>query len=68
MICLFAFTPMLGSVLYADWKIVTRTGDSGVTEFFKGALRRTDSSPAYTTVLDSITADKSTGVAISVSM
>jgi len=52
MICLFAFTPMLGSVLYADWKIVTRTGDSGVTEFFKGALRRTDSSPAYTTVLD----------------
>ena|SRR5215472_7959021 len=52
MICLFAFTPMLGSVLYADWRIVTRTGDSGVTEFFKGALRRTDSSPAYTTVLD----------------
>jgi hypothetical protein len=28
---------MLGSVLYADWRIVTRTGDSSVTEFFKGA-------------------------------
>ena len=43
---------MLGSVLYADWRIVTRTGDSSVTEFFKGALRRTDSLPSYTTVLD----------------
>ena len=50
--CLFAFTPMLGSMLYGDWKIVTKTGDSSVTEFFKGALMRTDSVPAYTTVLD----------------
>ena len=52
---LFAFTPMLGSVLYGDWKIVTRTGNSSVTEFFKGALIRTDSTdslPAYTSVLD----------------
>jgi hypothetical protein len=49
---LFAFTPMLGSLLYGDWKIVTRTGNSSVTEFFKGALIRTDSLPAYTTVLD----------------
>jgi hypothetical protein len=43
---------MLGSVLYGDWKIVTKTGDSSVTELFKGALMRTDSLPAYTTVLD----------------
>jgi hypothetical protein len=43
---------MLGGVLYADWRMVTRIGDSSVTEFFKGALMRTDSSPAYTTVLD----------------
>jgi hypothetical protein len=43
---------MLGGVLYADWKIVTRTGDSSATEFFKDALMRTDSSPAYTSVLD----------------
>ena len=50
--CLFAFTPMLGGVLYGDWKIVTRTGDSSVTEFFKGTLMRTDSLPAYTTVQD----------------
>jgi len=26
------FTPMLESVLCADWKIVTRTGDSSETE------------------------------------
>ena len=51
-VCLFALIPMLGDRLYADWKIVTRTGDSSVTEFFKGALMRTDSLPAYTTVLD----------------
>jgi hypothetical protein len=44
--------PMLGSLLHADWKIVTRTGESSVTEFFKGALRRTDSLPSYTEVLD----------------
>jgi hypothetical protein len=43
---------MLGSLLYGDWKIVTRTGNSSVTEFFKGPLIRTDSLPAYTTVLD----------------
>jgi hypothetical protein len=51
-VSLFAFMPMLGSLLYADWKIVTKTGDSSVTEFFKGALMRTDFSPTYTTVLD----------------
>src|SRR5215469_6927286 len=37
----------------ADWKIVTRTGDSTAIEYFKGSLKRTDSSPAYTTVMDS---------------
>ena len=46
--CLFAM-PVL---LCADWKIVTRTGDSALTEYFKGSLMRTDSSPAYTTVID----------------
>jgi hypothetical protein len=51
-VCLYALLPMLGSVLHADWKIVTKTGDSVVAEFFKGALRRTDSSPADTEVLD----------------
>jgi hypothetical protein len=51
-VCLFAFVLMLAGSLYADWKIFTRTGDSNVTEFFKGALMRTDSLPAYTTVLD----------------
>jgi hypothetical protein len=49
---MFALTPMLGSVLYADWKIITRTSDRKVAEFFKGALTRRDSLPAYTTVLD----------------
>jgi hypothetical protein len=49
---LFAFTPLLASVLYGDWKIVTRTGSSSMTEFFKGSLIRTDSSPAYVTVMD----------------
>ena len=49
---LFAFTPMLGTVLYGDWKIVTRTDNSSVTEFFKGALIRQDYLPAYTSVLD----------------
>ena len=43
---------MLGSVLYGDWKIVTRIGNSSVTEFFKGALIRQDYLPAYTSVLD----------------
>src|SRR5215468_11243364 len=51
-VSLFAFIPILGSALHADWKIVTRTGDRSVTEFFKGALMRTDSLPAYTSVLD----------------
>jgi hypothetical protein len=41
------------ALLSADWKIVTRTGDSTLTEYFKGSLRRTDSSPTYTTVMDS---------------
>jgi hypothetical protein len=43
---------MPASRLYADWKIVTRTGDRTVTEFFKGALMRTDPAPNYTTVSD----------------
>ena len=47
--CLFAMPALLS----ADWKIVTRTGDSTLTEYFKGSLSRTDSSPAYTTVMDS---------------
>ena len=59
---------MLESALCADWKIVTRTGDSSETEFFKGALMRTDSLPAYTTALDFDLADSSTGVAICGSM
>src|SRR5215813_12914845 len=46
--CLFAI-PML---LCADWKIVTRTCDSTLTEYFKGSLKRADSSPTYTTVMD----------------
>src|SRR5215472_13521012 len=41
------------ALLSADWKIVTQTGDSTLTEYFKGSLRRTDSSSAYTTVVDS---------------
>jgi hypothetical protein len=41
------------ALLSADWKIVTRTGDSTLPEYFKGSLRRTDTSPAYTTVMDS---------------
>ncbi len=49
---LFAFTPMLGTVLYGDWKTVTRTDNSSVTEFFKGVLIRQDYLPAYTSVLD----------------
>jgi hypothetical protein len=49
---LFALTSLLASVLDGDWKIVTRTGNSSVTEFFKGEMIRTDSSPAYTTVMD----------------
>jgi len=49
---LFAFTTMLASVLCGDWKIVTRNGNSTVTEFFKGTMTRTDLSPAYATVLD----------------
>jgi hypothetical protein len=46
--CLFA----MPALLCADWKIVTRTGDSTLTEYFKGSLMRTDSSPVYTSVLD----------------
>jgi len=41
------------ALLSADWKIVTRTGDRVVTEYFKGSLTRTDSVPEYTTVMDS---------------
>ena len=41
--------PML---LWGDWKIVTRTGGATLTEYFKGSLKRVDSSPAYTTVMD----------------
>src|SRR5215471_18767187 len=41
------------ALLSADWKIVTRTGDRTLTEYFKGSLSRTDSSKAYTTVMDS---------------
>src|SRR5215831_20401522 len=41
--------PML---LCADWKIVTRTGDRTLTEYFKGSLTRTDPSPSYATVMD----------------
>jgi hypothetical protein len=48
----FALASLSASMLYGDWKIVTRTGDSSVTEFFKGELVRTDSSPAYTAVMD----------------
>lgn len=39
-------------LLCADWKIVTRTGDSTLTEYYRGSLKRTDSSPFCTTVLD----------------
>lgn len=49
---LFGLVPILGSTLHADWKIVTRTGDRSVTEYFKGGLMRTESSPEYTEVLD----------------
>ena len=49
---LFAFTPLLANVLLGDWKIVTTTGNNTVTEFFKGTLVRTDSSPEYATVID----------------
>ncbi len=51
-ICLFAFIPMLGSLLHADWKVVTRIRDNTVKEYFKGALMRTDSSPVSTQVID----------------
>ena len=34
--CLFAMPALLS----ADWKIVTRTGASTLTEYFKGSLRR----------------------------
>jgi hypothetical protein len=49
---LFGLVPILGSTLHADWKIVTRTGDRSVTEYFKGSLMRTESSTEYTEVLD----------------
>jgi hypothetical protein len=38
----------LGTALHADWKIVTRTGDTSVVEYFKSAPMRTDSLPVYT--------------------
>ena len=41
-----------GTALQADWKIVTRTGDTSIVEYFKGALMRADSPPAYTSVSD----------------
>jgi hypothetical protein len=47
--CLFALLPTL---LVADWKIVTQTGGDTITEYVKASLRRTDPSPAYSTVLD----------------
>lgn len=47
--CLF----VMPALVNADWKIVTRTGDSTLREYFKGSLRRTDSSSVYTTVIDS---------------
>jgi hypothetical protein len=40
-----------GTVLHADWKIVTRTGETSAVEYFKDSLMRTDSPPIYT-VLD----------------
>ena len=49
---MFGLASVLVSVLHADWKIVTRTGDWSTTEYFKGALMRTDSSTLYTEVLD----------------
>jgi hypothetical protein len=48
-----AYLFAMPALLSADWKIVTRTGDRTLTEYFKGSLSRTDSSPAYTTVMDS---------------
>ena len=47
-----AYLFAMPALLSADWKIVTRTGASTLTEYFKGSLTRTDSSPAYTTVID----------------
>ena len=41
-----------GTALNADWKIVTRTGDTSIAEYFKGALVRADSPPAFTSVSD----------------
>jgi len=41
-----------GTALNADWKIVTRTGDTSIVEYFKGALVRADSLPAFTSVSD----------------
>ena len=48
-----AYLFAMPALLNDDWKIVTRTGDSTLTEYFKGPLRRMDSSPASTTVIDS---------------
>ena len=42
--CLLA----MSMLLCGDWKIVTRTGDTTLTEYFKGSLKRVDSSPTYT--------------------
>jgi len=50
--CLFALLPILSGALRADWRIVTRHGDTSVTELLKGALMRTDSLQPNTSVLD----------------
>lgn len=44
---------VMPALVSADWKIVTRAGDSTLTEYFKGSLSRTDSPSVYTTVIDS---------------
>jgi hypothetical protein len=49
---LLIVTAVLGCVLHADWKIVTRTGDITITEYFKGSLIRTESLPGMVSVLD----------------
>jgi len=40
------------ALMGADWKVVTRNGDTSFTEYFKRSLKRTDLSAVYTTVLD----------------
>jgi hypothetical protein len=48
LVCLWA----MPALLCGDWKIVTRTTGGTLTEYFKGSVVRTDSSPVYTSVLD----------------